>query len=206
MKKIAIDVVLLPSEHMINDAIAINQQIRQEEGRRIVLNKENCFPHISLLMGCIEEAHLPKVSKLLDSIGSFFTFFHLQIEAAQTDTMPDGKPVTVLNISKDPLLQSLHQKAIEVLLPFLSFDASLDMLYGNPSEIKEISLYFINNFLKNSSFDKFSPHITIGLGTYPADEYKTPFTASTLALCQLGNYCTCRRILHTVSLREQKPI
>ncbi len=203
MKKLAIDVVLLPSEQMMNEAIFINQKILQEEDRKIILNKENCFPHISLLMGCIDVAHLQEVSSILDKIASLFTSFHLQIEESQTDNMPDEKPVTVLNIREDHWLQSLHQKTIERLLPFLTFDATPDMLDDNPEEIKDMTLHVINNFLENSSFDKFSPHITVGLGPYPAITYQSFFTASTLALCQLGNHCTCRKILHSVTLWER---
>ena len=203
MKKLAIDVVLLPSEQMMNEAIFINQKILQAEDRKIILNKENCFPHISLLMGCIDSKHLHEVNSLLDKIGSLFTSFHLQIEASQTDNMPDGKPVTVLNIKKNHWLQSLHQKTIEGLLPFLTFDATPEMLHDNPADIQNMTLDIINNFLENSSLDKFSPHITVGLGTYPTITYQSFFTASTLALCQLGNHCTCRKILHSVTLWER---
>ena len=52
MPKIAIDVVLLPPEEIMDKAIEINRQLADDP---IKLNKENCLPHVSLCMGVVEE-------------------------------------------------------------------------------------------------------------------------------------------------------
>ena len=48
MAKIAVDVVLLPSEEMMDKAIEINRELLKRFDNKIILNKENCLPHISL--------------------------------------------------------------------------------------------------------------------------------------------------------------
>ena len=55
MNKIAVDVVLLPSDEMTDRAIRANTELVEKFGSEIVLNKKNCLPHISLAMGCINE-------------------------------------------------------------------------------------------------------------------------------------------------------
>lgn len=200
MSRLAIDIVLLPSEEMLEHAIAVNEQLRQQNPPKIVLDKINCLPHISLLMGCISQSDLPWISEIVTAIAHSEPIFQLEITAVKTDPMPDGRKVTVLNISPDRRLQTLHETLIDQLQAFLSFDATPEMLY-NPPEVEEISLLSINNYLKSSSFNHFSPHITAGIGAYHHGNYSISFTASTLAICHLGNYCTCRKVLYAVTLK-----
>jgi len=63
MTEIAIDVVLLPSDGMMNRAIEINKVLLKENENKIILHKEKCLPHISLCMGCIEENKIPDIKK-----------------------------------------------------------------------------------------------------------------------------------------------
>lgn len=60
MTKIAIDIVLLPPEEIMNKAIEINQQLADDG---IKLNKKDCLPHISLCMGVISEEDLPEINQ-----------------------------------------------------------------------------------------------------------------------------------------------
>jgi hypothetical protein len=61
---------------------------------------------------------------------------------------------------------------------------------------------YIQNFTQNSSYKNFNPHITIGDGIFERKlKLQIKFTASRLALCHLGNYCTCREILYETSLK-----
>ena len=68
MAKIAIDVVLLPSEAMTNKAIEANRRLLD---KRIVLDKEGCLPHISLAMGCIEEDEIGEIEGILCEIAEY---------------------------------------------------------------------------------------------------------------------------------------
>jgi hypothetical protein len=195
MNKKAIDVVLLPSAEMMDKAIAINRELLQRgEPKKMVLNKTNCLPHISMLMGCIAEVDFAKVCQIIRNIASGYTVFHLQIAGAQQEGSS-----TVLTMQKDSRLQELHETIIKELTPFLSYDATAEMLY-NPPEVAPSSPEYINNFLKNASFENYSPHITVGSSPYQADIFPIPFSASTLAICHLGNHCTCREVLYQVEL------
>jgi len=69
---------------------------------------------------------------------------------------------------------------------------------------EDVSTYWIKNYPKESSFENFFPHITIGIGEVEGEisgiKFPIKFNASKLALCHLGNYCTFRKIFLSYDL------
>ena len=201
MSKIAIDVVLLPSESMTEKAIEVNQKLLQQYSSKIVLNKENCFPHISLCMGVIDENDIPAVTKILAEIGKQFSALNLTATNLPTHIIPTGDKVADFQIQTTEKLQLLHELIMKKLSQFLTYDVSADMLFVPPA-IEEVTFYWIKNYPNKLSFDKYKPHITLGFGEITDIELPIQFTSSKLALCQLGNYCTCKKILVSTELRN----
>lgn len=202
MGRIAVDVVLLPDEVMTNKAIEVNAKL----GGEIVLNKENCLPHISLAMGCIDERDVPAIEKALTAIAERCTIGELKIIGIHKSTnLSDdsqdsrGETVSVFEVEKAKELQSLHEKVMEQVQPYFSSVATGDMIYGD-EEVADTTLEWIKNYRENSSFGKFYPHITIGYGQVEEQQFPISFTAEKLALCHLGNHCTCRKVLISIEL------
>jgi len=201
MAKIAIDVVLLPSVQMTNQTIEINKALLRDHENKIVLDKEKCLPHISLCMGCIDENILPEIKYVLDEIAPGFSPFHLQAIHMPTEKTPSGKKVSVLQIKNLDKLQKLHETVMNKFWKYLSYDVEVSMLF-NPPEVEEETLYWIRNYAHHYHDPSlFDPHITVGFGETDQFELPIRFTASRLAVCQLGNYCTCRKVLLSSDLR-----
>lgn len=195
MSKIAIDVALLPSEEMMDKAIEINKELLKDNEDKIILDKEKCLPHISLCMGCIDEDKIPEIQNILDEISTNFSPFNLQAVDLKADIIPTGKKVSGLHVKNQDELQKLHESIMKRLWNYLSYDVEISMLF-NPLEVEEVTLYWIKNYAKKyDNPSSFHPHITTGFGE--TDKFQLPidFTASKIALCQLGNYCTCRKII-----------
>jgi len=199
MSRIAVDVVLLPDEAMANKAIEVNADLVKKFGNKIVLNKENCLPHISLAMGCLEETDIASVEKILETIAEETPPGNLKVLGIRASGNSKGKTVSVFEVEKTTQLQSLHEKILEKLTSYLTSDVTEDMIYGN-EEVAASTLLWIKNYRQNSSFEKFFPHITIGYGQSEYQMQPTTFTASKLSLCHLGNHCTCRKILTSIKL------
>lgn len=199
MPKIAIDVVLFPNEAMTDTAIAVNREIAQKFSDKISLNKENAFPHISLCMGVIDEADVPAVAEILKTIAQEFSVMNLTAEFLQGHRIPTGEVVAGFDMQNNKDLQLLHESICRKLARFLTYDVFAEMLFTPPA-IEEITFSWIKNYPEHSSFAKFNPHITVGVGDPPVKELPIQFTASRLALCQLGNYCTCRKVLAETEL------
>lgn len=201
MSKIAIDVVLLPDEEMANKAIEVSKKQSEKYNDKILLNQENCLPHISLAMGVINENDIKKISQILDEIASQFTCFKLNVDSYRSPTIPSGDIVSEFSVEKTNDLQNLHVMIMDKLKQYLTHDASIDMVYS-PPEVEELTLYWIKGYTQNFSYNKFRPHITLGFGEEKNIIMPIAFTASTLALCHLGNYCTCRKVLHSIKLNK----
>jgi 2'-5' RNA ligase len=200
MTRIAIDVVLLPSGIMMERAIEINKELLKNNEDKIELHKEKCLPHISLCMGCIDEDKIPEIKNILDEISTEFSPFNLQAIDLKAEIIPTGKKVSGLVIKNQDKLQKLHESTMKKLWNYLSYDVEISMLF-NPPEIEEVTLYWIRNYAcyyyKPSLF---YPHITVGFGE--TDQFQMPvnFTASQIALCQLGNYCTCQKVIFSCNI------
>lgn len=189
MSKIAIDVMLLPSEEIMDKAIEINNQLADDP---IKLSKKNCLPHISLCMGVVEEDNLSKIEETINEIGKNFSKLSLAINEINSEYI-------CFEIKKIENLQKLHEAIMTKLSPYLSYDATTDMCFS-PPPVVEKTLFWINNYKDKLSSENFHPHITLGTLKLKSQKLNINFTASKLTICHLGNYCTCRKILHSVNL------
>ncbi len=196
MSRKAVDVVLLPDEVMTDRAIEVSAELVEKFGKEIVLNKENCLPHISLAMGCVDEKNIGAIEKVLNGIAKEYSSADLRVIGIETTVNSAGEKVSVFEVEKTRQLQSLHEKVMEKLAPYLSYDVSGEMIYGGWAE--ESSLLWIKKYREGSSFANFQPHITIGYGEIENGPFPIKFAASKLTLCHLGNHCTCRKILASI--------
>jgi 2'-5' RNA ligase len=201
MAKIAVDVVLLPSEAMANQAIKVNKELLKQYANRIILDKENCLPHISLAMGCIDERNVADIEKILKSIAEKNNPGRLSIVGINIGTNSLGEKVSSFKVKKTKRLLSLHEKVMLRMKPYFSYNVTAEMVLSPPTA-GESTLLWIKNYSEKSAFDNFFPHITIGYGQVNDFSFATEFTASKLALCHLGNHCTCRKILAAVKLKQ----
>jgi len=200
MTKIAVDVVLLPSDIMMDKAIEVNKKLLESFERKIILNKENCLPHISLAMGVVDKKDISAIDKILREAAEQFSPMNLKAVNLRAETTPTGKSVSDFEIGKTEKLQLLHETIMKKCSPYFTYEPAIEMVFPSPKP-KEATLYWIKNYPQNSSFENFLPHITIGFGEINNINLPIKFTGSKLALCHLGNYCTCRKILASTVLK-----
>jgi len=200
MGRKAVDVVLLPSEAMMDKAIEVNRQLVERFDGKITLNKEDCLPHISLAMGCVDEKEIPAIEKVLQAIAKECPLGNLRTVGIRAGTNAQGEKVSVLEVEKTEQLQLLHEKVMEEIGPYFSGDVTGDTVAG--AEAAESTLQWIRDYREKSSFAKFFPHITVGYGEIANRPVSVEFKASKLALCHLGNHCTCREILVSIELKR----
>lgn len=198
MGKIAVDVVLLPCEEMAEKAIEANRRLVETGNEQIILNKQNCLPHISLAMGCIEKKDIDEIEKILQAVAKKSFPKILRIVGVYTGVNAAGQKVSVYHVGNTEALQHLHEKVMGSLESYFTYDVTEKMFAGQES-VEENSVLWVKSFRQKSSFEKFFPHITIGYGQADAGVLPIEFTVSKLALCHLGNHCTCRRILASIA-------
>jgi 2'-5' RNA ligase len=197
--KKAVDVVLLPDEAMTETAIKANAGLVEKFGAKIVLHKENCLPHVSLAMGCINELDIPAIERVLTIAAERCAVHELKVIGIHTSVNLRGETVSVFELEKAAELQSLHEDVMGKTAPYLSYEVTEDMIFGD-EQVAETTLLWIKNYPEKASFANFFPHITIGYGEVENQPFPIEFRTPRLALCHLGNHCTCRKILTSVEL------
>lgn len=199
--KIVVDIVLIPPEEILQLATKLNKSFPDTAKEDYVLDREKCIPHITLMMGLVSRGQIGEVTAKLDNIATRFPMLNLNATGFTSSLHPDGKIFSTLAIEKSPDLQKLHETILEELTPFFSWDGVKKEMFYSPPEVREISSFWVEGFEKNSVRGSYDPHISLGFAELKQQLVPMQFTASKLALCHLGNYCTCRDVLWSVALK-----
>lgn len=194
MSRIAIDAVLLPSDEVAARAIEANRELVKQSPGKIVLDKKDCLPHVSLAMGCINESDIAEIEGILQETVRKHNPGPLTVAGIHVGAASTGDLISLLELKRTKSLQLLHEEVMRVLAPYLSHDVTAEMLLS-AAPVAESTLLWIRDYPEKSSFERFFPHITLGYGRLENFSFPARFAASGLALCHLGNHCTCRRIL-----------
>ena len=199
--KIAVDVVLILPDEILQLAININKSFPETAEENYVLDTKTCIPHITLLMGLILREQLPEVSGKLTALAEKFSALNLQITGFTASPRPDGKILSTLVIKKAAELQKLHETILDEMSSIFSYDGVEKEMFYSPPPVNEVPLFWVKGFAKTSVRENYKPHITLGVGEPKLLSVPVQFRASKLALCHLGNYCTCRDVLWSAKLK-----
>jgi len=195
MPDIAVDVVLVPAQTDLDRFVSLSQNLYLESGNpTIVLDGKNCFPHVTLAMGIIEDTSIVELQKILEQQVHLLRALSMIGHDVFVGRTPKGEINSGINVQKTEEIQKIHETVLGVLKPLLIERFSIEALYPDPPPC-ETTLFWIRNFEAHSSHEKYEPHITIGFGELKNVTLPMFFTADRLAVFQLGNYCTCRKLL-----------
>lgn len=199
MKKFAINVAMLPPDPVMNLALEWNQMLCKARPANISLGKLQYLPHISMVMGCIREEQLDQANELLQSTAAQHSVLALQVPHIRTVNTASGNIIT-LDINLTEELAALHASIVAAFQPLLTQDADEAAINDIPP-ISSDAITWINHYIPDQCFDNFWPHITLGFGDPPPNFRPVSFQGSRLAICHLGNRCTCRTILAEAILK-----
>lgn len=181
-------------------ALEWNQILCKARPANIALGKLQYLPHISIVMGCIQEDRLGQANELLQSTAAEHSALALQVPAIRTVASASGNSVIALDIAHTEGLAALHGSIVAAFRPLLTQDADEASINDIPP-ISSDAIAWINHYIPDQCFDHFWPHITLGFGDPPPTFHPISFQGSRLAICHLGNYCTCRTILAEANLK-----
>lgn len=199
-KILAVDVVILPSKKVSNLAISLNQQLKDSP---FILNKSDFLPHITLVQGYIN--NLEKVKTAIAQVATKFSPFRVVIEklgiGPKTSEDWGEYYFYYLEAKRDLAIFDLHKMLVEVIpTPEVSNPTTVSFVAQPGEEIVKGARDCVAQFKLKYAGENYRPHITLGGELQPESEIIVPnlpieFVADKIALCQLGNFCTCRKIL-----------
>lgn len=199
MLKLAVDIVLIPSDIMMDKVIEINKSLVTDYGSDIVLNKRDCLPHISLFMGVINPEDIKAIKAELAGAAEKFSSENLEVESLSVTANFNGRKTSAFTLKKAEGIQGFHEDVAGRMQKYFSREVSAEMFFS-PDSVNESSIDWVSSFPEKSSFELYWPHITLGYGEARNVELPIRFSPSKLALCHLGNHCTCRKILTSIDL------
>ncbi|MEO8774039.1 MAG: hypothetical protein ABI371_06895 [Gelidibacter sp.] len=191
----------LPAD-VYDQAIQLNRSLLKDNPNNFTLD-ENHIPHITLLQCYLLESDLPKVEQLLDGLyqtienGILWTD-HLQYHKDKTESFAS------IGIKKSKGLIALHKRTIAFLEPYILPNGSQEAYVQNAdgSPIDDFTLAYVPKFVSHYSYENFNPHISLGvakvslLDSLAEHDFRAmKFHATDIAVFQLGNYGTARKLL-----------
>lgn len=197
--KIAVDIVILPPEEVMEKIIAINREAVKRNEAWGMLGSDDYFPHISLVMGGVRSDDLDKVNTIVDGIVK--DYLPMKIELFElSHSKKSNSEMYFIRANKTEALQKLHESLMDSLKPYFFHDCTKESLYKKPGE-EIANPHYINTFFEKNSYIAFDPHITLRTkAEYGRDELPIIFTATAIAICHVGEMTTCRKIISLLTL------
>jgi 2'-5' RNA ligase len=189
---VAIDIAILPPPEVTNRAIALSAALPAGDSQGLLLGAD-CVPHITLAQQFVPSQSLDSLLARLDSALRDRAPLHLRVTGGGK-----GSNSVWMAIERSPELVKLHEQLLEAAEPFEVTTGDSTAFVGDDARDRDVR--WVREFRQQSSFDRFTPHITLGHASRPPVIEPLDFVATVIALCHLGRFCTCRRIVRAWNL------
>ena len=189
----ALDIVLLPDDPLRRRAIEISALLDEE----MRLGEADYLPHLTLAMAASEDEE--GIIEGLRDLARRHAPIHWK---GLSLTQPKVGPSRWLVGESSPELRALHDEAVGLMRDAASEPAQAEHFFGDAAGIGQGALRWVDDYASRHSGPAFSPHLTLGYGSFP-DGTEIGIECATLqrlALVWLGRHCSARRVLGEVAL------
>jgi 2'-5' RNA ligase len=184
---VAIDIAILPPADVSARAIELSAALPARESQGLRLGADH-LPHITLTQQFVPSESVDVVLEEVDRVLRNYEPLHLRVAGGGT-----GSNSVWMSIERSPELAGLHEQLMKVTAPFETTAGDVSAFFGKDARDRDTR--WVREFRRESSFHRFTPHITLGHASQPPVVEPMDFVATTIAVCHLGRFCTCRRIL-----------
>jgi len=186
----AVDIVILPPEEVMKTIVAIDNANPEPGHGDLALIMQNRLPHLSLLMGALDEGQTNGVKRLLGDIAKDTPSFDLIVSGFSST--PSGKWAGI-DIEVSTPLRELQNRIVNSIAPLLHTNVTEehyadDILLGG-------EINWVKTFIEKMTGDNMHPHITMRKQLAEPANIPASFPLTTLALCHLGKRNTCVEII-----------
>lgn len=153
------------------------------------------LPHVSLVQQFVPATDLPLVSAEVGAVLSAAAPLTLVAERLRSSGV-----TTSLDLAPTHPLATLHARLMDRLAPFdmTAGDADAFLPAGEPARPRDVE--WVTRFRTAAAYAAFEPHVTLGAGVLDDAAPALEFEADRVAICRLGRFCTCRRVLASWTL------
>jgi|TARA_B100000809_G_scaffold256790_1_gene297282 hypothetical protein len=152
------------------------------------------LPHISLVQQFSPTTELTVIEQTIADVVSKHPPIGLTLASIAT-----SETTSSLTVTPSPVLDTLHRRLMDQLAIFdvgLGDERAFINTDATPTDAaRRRDITWVSQFRTEAAYDAFAPHVTLGVGAVKTTIPKTTFTASVIALCILGRFCTCQEVL-----------
>lgn len=198
MQLLALDVALLPPPEVRQRAIELNAALPVEWSQGMQLDEEH-HPHVTLTQAFIraDELHLA-----LDRVNEVLRGRRPLI----VEVTGGGHSGNTLWMGIEPTtkLVALHEDVMDALKGYERQGGTRAAFVDGDAHAGDV--LWVTGYRLKSSFQDFTPHLTLGHGHRPPEIEPFSFEATTVAACHLARFCTCRRVLREWELKKPERV
>ena len=156
------------------------------------------LPHVTLAQQFVPAADLPLVAAEVGAVLASFPPLTLTAERLAAS----GR-TTSLVLAATRSLDAIHKRLMDRLAAFDMTAGGADAFLadGEPPRARDVE--WVTRFRTAAAYTSFEPHVTLGVGVLDAPAPALEFEAEEVALCHLGRFCTCRRVVASWTLAER---
>lgn len=189
---LALDVAVLPPAGVAAKAMATSAALPAEESRGLRLDGDH-LPHVTLMQLFARTNEMDEVMARVEDTLRGVAPLALRVTGAG-----HGAGTVSMTVEKAPPLVALHERLMEALRGLERPDGGTGAFFEGEGRLRDV--LWVSGYRLKSSFHHFEPHITLGHGAQPPAVEPFAFEAGDVAVCHLGRFCTCRRVLRRWTL------
>ena len=153
------------------------------------------LPHVTLVQQFVPAADLPLMAAEVGAVLASTAPLMLTAERLASSGL-----TTSLVVAATRPLATLHARLMDRLAPFdmAAGDADAFIAEDEPPRARDVE--WVTRFRTAAAYGSFEPHVTLGAGVLDDPAPALEFEATRVAICRLGRFCTCRRVLDSWTL------
>jgi 2'-5' RNA ligase len=190
--RIAIDIAILPPPDVSQRAEALSAALPLEESQGLQLGPEY-LPHITLMQQFISRDTLDEAIARVDVVLRDQNPLSLRVGGGAR-----GSNSVWMAIERTAEIVQLHERVLHATTAFETADGDAAAFYG--ADARERDVRWVREFRRESSFARFTPHITLGHAAEPPFIEPFDFVGTRIAMCHLGRFCSCRWMIRAWDL------
>ena len=195
---LAADVAILLPDPLLERLLRLNAELLPPPGG--FRFDDSHLPHVTLAQLFITADQLPDV--VHETAAALRGVAPLRLAPAG---LSRGRTASTVRLEPNEQINGLHTTLMDRLQRFESGGGDGTAFHSAGGEpARDADMDWVRQFRTHAAHDRFDPHVTIGVGALQEPGPLPAADATRVALCQLGRFCTCRRILAEWRLTPQR--
>ena len=186
---LALDVAFLLPPDVAARAVALSAALPPAKDDELRLGP-NHLPHVTLTQQFVRVDELDAALARVDDVLREQPPLLLRVTGGGK-----GSHAVWMAIESTPDVIGLHERLMEALRGYERPAGTAAAFVDGDARVRDV--LWVTGFRLKSSFAAFAPHVTLGHAEEPTHVEPFDFTATTVAACHLGRFCTCRRMLRS---------